>query len=96
MKSVFSILKCLGILFLIALVAVGYVSLIKPKLDVRRDLARQRDELKADNEDKQRAIAEVTRKSTDYQTKEEYPEITARRDGYVKSSETVYDFSGSK
>ena len=96
MKSVLSIFRIILFLFLVGLVAVGYISFVKPRVDERKELVRQRDEIKAANEEKQRAIAEVTRKATDFQTKDEYPEITARRDGYAKGSETVYDFSGSK
>ena len=85
---------------LLALVLAGCavaaaVTVFGPMLAERNDRAKERDGLRAENDELERRIAELRRKQNEFETNPEYVELTARRENRTKSGETVFDFGES-
>ena len=72
--------------------AAAAVSVFGPMLRERAERARERDRIRAENDELERRIAELRRSQNDFETNPEYVELVARREGRVKPGETVFDF----
>ena len=60
--------------------------------DERAERTRERDGLRAENDELERRVAELRRRQNEFETNPEYVELTARRENRTKSGETVFDF----
>ena len=61
-------------------------------LEERAERTRERDGLRAENDELERRVAELRRRQNEFETNPEYVELTARRENRTKSGETVFDF----
>ena len=68
------------------------VTVFGPMLEERAERTRERDGLRAENDELERRVAELRRRQNEFETNPEYVELTARRENRTKSGETVLDF----
>ncbi|NLB68419.1 MAG: hypothetical protein GX804_01860 [Lentisphaerae bacterium] len=73
--------------------AVLVIRLFAPLVVKRAQLAKERDELKQDNEYFSHEIATLRQKQENFANDPEYTELEARREGFVARTEIVFDFN---
>ena len=73
--------------------AVGVSKVFYPLVAKRSQLIGEREAAVSDNEHLRKKISEFKQKQNDFQNDPEYIELVARRQGLVKRSEVVFDFS---
>ena len=73
--------------------AVGVSKVFYPLVAKRSQLIGEREAAVSDNEHQRKKISEFKQKLNDFQNDPEYIELVARRQGLVKRSEVVFDFS---
>ena len=81
-----------AVIFL-TLMSVGVATWVAPQLAKGRALAAERDALKAENERLETQIAELRRKQDAFRNNPDYVEIVARREGFTRGDEVVFDFT---
>lgn len=73
--------------------AVGVSKVFYPLVAKRSHFIGEREAVVSDNEHLRKKISEFKQKQNDFQNDPEYIELVARRQGLVKRSEVVFDFS---
>ncbi|MGI5869508.1 MAG: septum formation initiator family protein [Kiritimatiellia bacterium] len=73
--------------------AIGVVKVFYPLVTKRNELADARRAVVMDNEHLRKQISEYKQKQSDFQNDPEYIELVARRQGLVKRTEVIFDFS---
>ncbi len=77
----------------LALMATGVAVWVAPQLAKERALVAERDALKAENRRLEMKIAELRRKQDAFRNNPDYVEIVARREGFTRGDEVVFDFT---
>ncbi len=76
-----------------ALLVVGVCVAFLPLLGKRSERAAERDRLKAENDAMERHIGDLRRRQAEFESNPEFVELQAHKEGMVRSSERVFDFS---